>query len=475
MTRLMAQGQPCGRGRRPCGAGWGGRWWLALVVGLGVSGGEVAQGLSDDIRADQYRLEAERALAPPKPAPRRALAALEKYEGVAPERNWEFLYIYGALLVRFGETAAEVKKGHDLLEEQVMSRREGEEYKEAFELMDEAEEKLKAFKQAEAKRLAEAERARAEAEQQAEAERLAEAKRAEAERAEAERLAEAKRAEAERLAEAKRAEEAKRAAELERLVRKWPEGKKFRDCEECPEMVVVPAGTYRMGSPASEEGREDEEGPVHRVTIAQPLAVGKYEVTFAEWDACVSGGGCGGYRPPYEGWWGRGRRPVIHVSWKDAQAYVRWLSEETGETYRLLSEAEWEYVARAGTTTPFHTGATISTEQANYNGKYTYGSGRKGKYRKQTVPVGSFPANGFGLHDVHGNVWEWTQDCWHAGYGGAPADGRAWESRECSGRVLRGGSWFNSPWNLRSANRVGFTSGDRSDVIGIRVARMLTP
>ena len=176
-----------------------------------------------------------------------------------------------------------------------------------------------------------------------------------------------------------------------------------REVAKSIEMVVVPAGSFMMGSEPQEA---DYEGPVHRVTIRQPFAVGKYEVTFAEWDACVDAGGCGGYRPNDRGW-GRGRRPVIAVNWQDAQRFVEWLSKETGGEYRLLSEAEWEYVARAGTTTPFHTGGTISTAQANYDGNYTYGGGRTGTYRERTVPVGSFPPNRFGLHDVHGNVWEW--------------------------------------------------------------------
>ena len=183
---------------------------------------------------------------------------------------------------------------------------------------------------------------------------------------------------------------------------------------------------------------------MHRVRIAEPFAVGVYEVNgaFAEWDACVSDGGCGGYRPDDEGS-GRGRRPVVNVNWKDAQSYVRWLSRKTGKRYRLLSESEWEYVARAGTSGPFHYGKTLSTVQANYDGRYTYGSGRKGEYRRGTVPVGSFPANAFGLHDVHGNVREWVDDCWHGDYRGAPADGSAWTSGgECSRRVLRGGSWL---------------------------------
>ncbi|MDP6709224.1 MAG: SUMF1/EgtB/PvdO family nonheme iron enzyme, partial [Alphaproteobacteria bacterium] len=172
-------------------------------------------------------------------------------------------------------------------------------------------------------------------------------------------------------------------------------GEVFKDCHDCPEMVVIPAGSFQMGSPPSEEGRSKDEGPQHHVTIAKPFAVGKFEVTFAEWDACVLDAGCGGYRPKDRGW-GRGRRPAIYVSWKDARAYVDWLSRETGKTYRLLSEAEWEYMARAGTTTPFHFGSTISTAQANYDGNYVYGSGRKGEYRRKTIPVGSFSANRFG-------------------------------------------------------------------------------
>ena len=251
-------------------------------------------------------------------------------------------------------------------------------------------------------------------------------------------------------------------------------GDVFRDCDTCPEMVVVPAGTFMMGSPASEEARDGDEGPMHQVTIAQPFAVGKYEVTFAEWEACVTGGGCNGYRPGDNGW-GRGRRPVINVSWEDVQAYVRWLSEQTGEVYRLLSEAEWEYVARAGTTTPFHTGTTISTEQANYDGNFAYGSGRNGEYRGKTVPVGRFPANAFGLYDVHGNVWEWTQDCWNKSYAGAPSNGGAWERGACSRRVRRGGSWSNDPRLLRSATRYGNTAGNRINLNGVRLARTLTP
>ena len=245
-------------------------------------------------------------------------------------------------------------------------------------------------------------------------------------------------------------------------------GHKFRDCPECPELVVVPSGSFDMGSPESEEGRYDEEGPVHRVTFARPFAVGVYEVTFGEWDACVSGRGCGGHRPDDEGW-GRGKRPAINVSWDDAKAYVRWLSRKTGEEYRLLSEAEWEYVARAGTTTRYWWGNRIGRNRANCDG-----CGSRWDY-EQTAPVGSFSANPFGLHDVHGNVREWVEDCWNESYHGAPSDGSAWESGECRKRVLRGGSWNYEPRNLRSANRNWLTSGNRYYIDGFRVARTLTP
>ena len=248
----------------------------------------------------------------------------------------------------------------------------------------------------------------------------------------------------------------------------------FRDCDGtwCPEMVVVPAGSFMMGSPSGEAGRYSNEGPMHEVTIEKPFAVGVFEVKFEEWEACRRGGGCS-HNPDDKGW-GRGRHPVINVSWKDAQAYVRWLSREAGAEYRLPSESEWEYVARAGTTGPFHFGSTISTEQANYDGNYTYGSGRKGRYRERTVPVGGFPPNAFGLHDVHGNVWEWVEDCWHGNYRGAPSDGSAWTSGgDCSRRVLRGGSWIFEPQFLRSAYRGRYTSGARNVYLGFRVARTL--
>ena len=248
-------------------------------------------------------------------------------------------------------------------------------------------------------------------------------------------------------------------------------GSKFRDCAECPELVVVPAGMFMMGAPESEAGSESNERPVHAVSVPS-FAAGVYEVTFAEWDACLAAGGCGGYSPGDYGW-GRDRRPVVAVSWEDAQLYLEWLSDRAERRYRLLSESEWEYAARAGTTGPFHTGSTISTDQANYDGSHTYGGGVQGENRERTLPVGSFPANGFGLHDVHGNVFEWVRDCWNDDYLGAPSDGSAWESGRCDGHVLRGGSYDGAPRVLRTANRRWVLSGDRHNNNGFRVATTL--
>jgi formylglycine-generating enzyme required for sulfatase activity len=164
---------------------------------------------------------------------------------------------------------------------------------------------------------------------------------------------------------------------------------------------------------------------------------------------------------------------VINVSWDDAKAYVAWLAKKTGKSYRLLSEAEREYVTRAGTTTPFWWGNSISTSQANYNGNYTYGNGVKGEFRQRTVPVDSFAPNPWGLYQVHGNVYDWMEDCWHDSYQGAPADGSAWTSGDCSRRVVRGGSWIDTPDVLRSANRNRSSSDGRIVNLGFRVGRTL--
>ena len=206
----------------------------------------------------------------------------------------------------------------------------------------------------------------------------------------------------------------------------------FRDCPVCPEMVVLPAGEFMMGSPESEKGRNKDEGPQRKVAIRQPFAVGKFEVTFAQWDACVAEGGCT-HKPGDESW-GRGRRPVINVSWDDARQFAGWLAKKTGKPYRLLTEAEWEYAARGVTKAsephaPFSTGATINYKQANYDANFIYGSGQQGLYRQKTLDVGSLPRNAFGLHDMHGNVWEWVEDCYKDSYAGAPTDGTAVDVR----------------------------------------------
>jgi formylglycine-generating enzyme required for sulfatase activity len=247
-------------------------------------------------------------------------------------------------------------------------------------------------------------------------------------------------------------------------------GSTFRDCPDCPEMVVVPAGSFMMGSPMGEEGRGKNEGPQRTVTIAKPFAVGKFEVTFAEWDVCVAAGGC--LHKPSDSDWGRSRRPVINVSWDEiTNEFLPWLSRKSGKTYRLLTEAEWEYAARAGTTRPFSTGGAIATDQANFNGDFTSGS----SVRQKTVEVGSFKPNGFGLHDMHGNVGEWVEDCYKDTYPAASTDGSAVISTGCTDRVLRGGSWDNPPWLLRSAFRERNSPHFRRNSYGFRLARTLSP
>ncbi|OFW42014.1 MAG: hypothetical protein A3J29_00525 [Acidobacteria bacterium RIFCSPLOWO2_12_FULL_67_14b] len=242
-------------------------------------------------------------------------------------------------------------------------------------------------------------------------------------------------------------------------------GDVFKDCAECPEMVVVPAGSFVMGSPASEAGRIGAEGPTHPVTIARPFAVDRYEVTFAEWDACVAGRGCNGYRPDDRGR-DRGRRPVVWVSWDDARAYVAWLTRRTGKPYRLLTEAEWEYAARAGTTTPWSCGAR----------ERCLGSVAWHWYNQElrTQLVGGKAANAFGLFDMHGNVWEWVVDCWHDSYAGAPEDGSAWMAGgDCRQGIPRGGSWLSHPWDVRSAARGTVSTSYRDFFNGFRIARRL--
>ena len=242
-------------------------------------------------------------------------------------------------------------------------------------------------------------------------------------------------------------------------------GEVFRDCDVCPEMVVVPAGSFLMGSPETEEGRGDSEGPQRRVTIGYSFAVGVYEVTFDEWSACVERGGCGGYQP--EDWLGQGRLPVRDVDWEDAWQYADWLTQQTGEEYRLLSEAEWEYVARAGTQTARYWGDG-TREQCQYaNGSRNVGCrDRQGS----TAPVGSYRPNAFGLYDVLGNVWEWVDDCYGA-YDDAPTDGLSSYAGDCDDRVLRGGGYASDPHSLRSAHRHWRDAYFRDSHHGFRVAR----
>ncbi len=299
-------------------------------------------------------------------------------------------------------------------------------------------------------------------------------------------------------------------------------GQRFHDCPTCPEMVVVPAGTFIMGSPESEDDRLrfvideagavvhwvvealrtadgeelghgseweglrviEPEGPQRYVTFASPFAVSIAEITFAEWDACARAGGCGGLIPDNEGW-GRGSRLVIHVSWEDAQAYVEWLSDVTGEQYSLPSEAQWEYAARAGTETARFWGRGLTDQCLYANGADATGLRKypdwndggtalcSDGYTETAPALRSFEPNALGLHDMLGNVSEWTRACWNERYAGGPVDGTAWESGDCSRPGHPGGSWINQPGNLRAANRYPFSVDERDRTIGFRVARVV--
>ena len=256
-----------------------------------------------------------------------------------------------------------------------------------------------------------------------------------------------------------------------------------QDCDGCPLMIVVPAGSFTMGSPPSEQGRWEDEGPQHRVTIDESFWVGVYEVSYAEWNACVAAGGCT-HRPNDYGVLTTDH-PVIDVSWNDATEYVAWLSRETDRSYRLLSEAEWEYVARAGTNTARYWGQSSSHQCLYANGAdestfqfYLEPSWEIAACDDRIVdvaPVGAYRENGFGVHDVLGNVWELTEDCWHESYEGAPTDGSAWiGSGYCGVAVVRGGGWVDGPSWIRSAIRAWIEADLRSIEVGFRVARSLS-
>ncbi|MFY9626296.1 MAG: SUMF1/EgtB/PvdO family nonheme iron enzyme [Rhodoplanes sp.] len=237
-------------------------------------------------------------------------------------------------------------------------------------------------------------------------------------------------------------------------------GETFRDCAECPEMIVIPAGEFEMGS-----NDAPMEKPVHRVAIGRPIAIGRREVTFAEWDQCAAAGACS-YRPNDRGW-GRGNRPVLDVSWDDAKTYLDWLSKKTGKQYRLPTEAEWEYAARAGTKSPFWWGRDSENGLANCSDCGAPDGGSK------TAEAGSFRPNAFGLYDTAGNVAEWVEDCWNDTYRGAPKDGAAWTAGQCGLRVLRGGSFGNKATSVRSPARFRYDKDVRYLANGFRVARDL--
>jgi formylglycine-generating enzyme required for sulfatase activity/uncharacterized caspase-like protein len=259
-------------------------------------------------------------------------------------------------------------------------------------------------------------------------------------------------------------------------------GDEFKECDACPKMTVVPSGSFMMGSPRNEADRDTDEGPQHRVTISRPFAVGKFEVTRAEFETFARATGHTGsicrtfegdsyierpgrdFRNP--GFQVSGNHPAVCINWHDAKSYVAWLSKITGKQYRLLSEAEWEYAARAGTATPFATGKNISKDQANFKNTPAPGVG--------PGATGRFAANNFGLHDMHGNVWEWVDDCWNGSYRGAPTNGSAWLTGTCAKRGTRGGGWYEDVPSVRSANRYGDDASERKYENGFRIARTIS-
>ncbi len=260
-------------------------------------------------------------------------------------------------------------------------------------------------------------------------------------------------------------------------------GDTFRDCDVCPVMVVVSEGKFTMGTPVSEPKSENRERPRHDVTISRRFAMGIFEITFDEWDACVEAKGCNNYLPDDERW-GRGKRPVIYVNWHDADAYVEWLSQVTGEDYRLPSEAEWEFSARAGTATAYSFGNDegdlclfANSADASLNAGKDEGYlplDCNDGFGTETAPVGSFKPNPYGIYDVHGNVWEWVADCWNDTYAGAPSDGSAWTEGSCNQRVLRSASWVDARGgSLRSGHRGRIDVSMRSNNLGFRVARTI--
>ena len=241
------------------------------------------------------------------------------------------------------------------------------------------------------------------------------------------------------------------------------EAKPFRDCPDCPELVPLPAGRFTMGASWFDRESQSDERPRVDVVVEHPFAIGRTEVTFAQWQACVAGGGCGDRQPDDAGW-GRGNRPVVDVDWNEAQAYVAWLRQRTGKPYRLPSEAEWEYACRAGTTTAYPFGEAIGPALANY-----------GRNNAGTREVASYPPNPWGLYDLNGNVWEWVEDVWNDGHSGRPADAAArLAGPDPQEHVIKGGSWDDRDRRVRCASRNGVDDTHRENEIGFRVALTLT-
>ena len=390
-------------------------WLLLPAVAAGTQ-------LPPAIEADRHLVRAERAIEGQDYIG--AKAAMDEILELRAEHDLEvpeqFFFRYAEVLERLGQYDEALEYVTEYL---ALAGQDGEYYREALELFNDAEKAAAAE---------EAARRRAEAAAEAAARRRAEVA----------------------------AEVARRNAAVESQLAAGV----FRDCDECPEMMPIAAGTFRMGCVSGRDCLYDEQ-PVHAVTIVRPFALSKYEVTFEEYERFTEA--TDRDRPDDEGW-GRGRRPVIWVSWNDAQAYVSWLSSETGVRYRLPSESEWEYAARAGTATAYSWGNEIGVNRANCDGCGSRWDD------EMTAPVGSFAANAWGLHDMHGNVWEWVEDCWHDSYAGAPGDGSAWTSGgDCGERGSRGGSWFSGPWFLRAAIRLSPDASYRDNDKGFRVARTL--
>ena len=390
--------------------------WLLLPVVV------VAVQLPPEIQADRHLLLAERAIEEQdfiaaKAAMDEILELQEQHDLTVPEA---FFFRYAEISARLGQYDEALEYVTEYL---TLTGQDGEYYREALELFNDAEAEQAA---------AEAARRRFEAAAAAVAE-----------------------------AEAQRRDESARlnAVHAERLA-----AGAFRDCDDCPEMLPIPAGMFQMGC-VSGRGCEYAELPVRTVTIVRPFALSKHEVTFEEYDRFARDTD---RDRPRDAGWGRGRRPVIYVSWHDAQEYAAWLSSQTGADYRLPSEAEWEYAARAGSTTAYSWGNEIGSNRANCDG-----CGSRWD-NEMTAPVGSFAANAWGLHDMLGNIEEFVEDCWHDNYTGAPEDGSAWTAGgDCSRRVLRGGRWFNTPSGVRAAWRLSGNAEGRGFLSGFRVARTL--